>query len=40
MEIVWRVISGEGKGVVGEKVPGIKSIIGKYKIDRRRLSIV
>ena len=25
---------------MGEKVQGIRSIIGKYKIDRRRLRIV
>ena len=31
---------GEGVERMGEKVPGIKSIIGKYKIDRGRLRIV
>ena len=30
---------GAGKGNIGEKVPGIKSIIGKYKIDRGILRI-
>ena len=30
--------SGEGK--VGEKVEGIRSINGRYKIDRRKLKIV
>ena len=35
MEITWRVISGEqGKGRVGKKVQGIRSINGRYKIDR------
>ena len=33
------VISGEGKGI-GEKVQGIRSIIGSSKIDRGRLRIV
>ena len=41
MEITWRVISGEGAvGRMGEKVQGIRSINGKYRIDRRRLRIV
>ena len=31
---------GEGRGRIGEKVQGIRSIIGKYKIDRGRLRIV
>ena len=39
MEITWRVISGEGRGM-GEKVQGIRSINGRYKIDRGRLRIV
>ena len=38
MEITWRVISGEEKN--GGKVQGIRSIIGRYKIDRGRLRIV
>ena len=40
MEIKWRVISGEERGRMGKKVQGIRSIIGKHKIDRRRLNIV
>ena len=40
METTWRVISGEGKGENGEKVQGIRSINGRYKIDRERLRIV
>ena len=34
------MISGKGKGRNGEKVQGIRSIIGRYKIDRGRLRIV
>ena len=30
----------EGGGRMGEKVHRIRSIIGRYKIDRRRLRIV
>ena len=37
MEITWRVISGEGKGGTGGKAQGIRSINGRYKIDRGRL---
>ena len=40
MEIMWRVISGEGWGRMGEKVQGIRSINGRYKIDRERLTII
>ena len=41
MEITWRVISGEqGKGRVGKKVQGIRSINGRYKIDREKLRIL
>ena len=40
MEIMWRVISGEGWGRMGEKVQGIRSINGKYKIDKGTLIIV
>ena len=36
MGITWRLISREGSGV-GEKVQGIRSIIGRYKIDRKML---
>ena len=31
---------GEGRGWVGEKVRGIRSINGRYKIDRQRLKTV
>ena len=31
---------GEGRGRIGEKLQGIRSIIDRYKIDRRRLRIV
>ena len=31
---------GGGGGRIGEKVQGIRSIIGRYKIDRGRLRIV
>ena len=38
MEITWRVISGEGEeGRMGGKLQGIRSINGRYKIDRGRL---
>ena len=42
MEITWRVISGEEEGECGggEKVQGIRSIIGRPKINRGRLRIV
>ena len=41
MEITWRVISGEEVGGrMGEKVQGIRSIIGRHKIDKGRLKIV
>ena len=41
MEITRRVISGEEEVKnVGEKIQGIRSIIGRNKIDRRRLRIV
>ena len=39
-EITWRVTSGEGEGENGGKVHGIRSIIGRQKIDRGRLRIV
>ena len=38
MEITWKVISGAGGN--GEKVQGIRSINGRYKIDRGRSRIV
>ena len=31
---------GGGEGRMGEKVQGIRSINGRYKIDRRKLRIV
>ena len=31
---------GSGRGIEGEKVQGIRSINGRYKIDRGRLRIV
>ena len=37
MEITWRVTSGEGEREMGERVQGIGSIIGRYKIDRGML---
>ena len=40
MEIIWRVINGEAVGGGRGKVQGIRSIIGRYKIDRGRLRIV
>ena len=41
MDIIWIVFSGEGDGgIMGEKVQGIRSIIGRHKIDRGRLRIV
>ena len=39
MEITWRDISREGGRMV-EKVQGIRSINGRYKIDSGRLRIV
>ena len=41
MKITRRVINGEGEGENGcEKVQGIRSINGRYKIDRGRVRIV
>ena len=40
MEITWRVFAGRGRGRMGEKVQGIRSINGRHKIDRRKLRIV
>ena len=40
MEITWKVISGAGEGKNGGKVQGIRSIIGRPKIDREKLRIV
>ena len=39
MEITWRVVSREEEGRTVEKVQGIRSINGRYKIDRGRLRI-
>ena len=38
METTGSVFSGEG-GRTGEKVQGIRSINGRYKIDRGRLTV-
>ena len=40
IEITWRVISGEEEGRMGEKILGIRSMNGRYKIDRGKLRIV
>ena len=40
MEITWKVISRQGEGGMEEKVQGIRSITGRYKIDRGRLRIL
>ena len=40
MEITWRLSVGRGRRENGGKVQGIKSITGRYKIDRGRLRIV
>ena len=41
MEITWRGYQRGGGGQrIGEKVQGIRSIYGRYKIDRGRLRIV
>ena len=40
MEITWRVISREGTGENRRKVQGIRSINGRWKIDRGRVRIV
>ena len=37
MEITWRDFSGEREGRNGGEIQGIRSINGRYKIDRRRL---
>ena len=34
MEIIWRVISWEGKGEKGERVQESRSLFGRNKIDR------
>ena len=41
MEIIWRIICyEEGRVRMGEKVQGLRSMIGRYQIDRGLLSIV
>ena len=40
MEITWKVTVGRGRGREGEKVPGISSINGRYKIDKGKLRII
>ena len=41
MEITWRIISREGTGIGnGGKVQGLRSIIGRYIIDKGMPSIV
>ena len=40
MKITWRVISEKGRGRMGGKVQGIRSINGRCKIDRGRLRTV
>ena len=40
MEITWRVINRGVGGGEGEMVQRIRSINGRYKIDRGRLRIV
>ena len=42
MEITWKVSHGAGTGRrrIREKVQGIRSIIGRHKIDRERIRIV
>ena len=41
MEITWRVIRwAGGRGRRGRKIQGIRSIIGRYKIDRGRVGTV
>ena len=40
MQVIWRVVSWEGRGRKWEKVHGLRSIIGRYKIDRGRLRMI
>ena len=41
VDITWRVFSGEGEGKnSGGKVQGIRSKIGRHKIDGERLRMV
>ena len=40
-DITWRVFSGEGRGTRrGRNVQGIRSIIGRHKIDWERLRVI
>ena len=39
MEITWKIISGEWEEENGGKAQRIRSINGRYKIDRGRLRI-
>ena len=40
MELTWRIIKEEVEGENGEKLQGLRSIIGRYKLDRGWLRIV
>ena len=40
MDITWKVFSGEGEGKNGREVQGIRSIIGRHKIDGERSKMV
>ena len=41
MDITWRFFSGEGEGKNRRgKVQGVRSIIGRHKIDKERLRMV
>ena len=41
MENTWTVISGKGdRGRIGENIQGIRSITGRYKLDREQLRMV
>ena len=41
MDITWGIFNGEGEGQYRKgKVQGIRSIIGRHKIDREKSKIV
>ena len=41
MEIIWKIVIGEGQGKNGGgMVQGIRSIIGRHKMDGGRLKII
>ena len=40
MEITWRIISREEEGGMGENVPGVSSINGRYKVDKEEVKII